>query len=389
MTRPTCRQPAGFSMIELLIALAIGIIGSLLMMQIFGQSEGGRRALGALSDSQSNGVIARFTIEREMQQAGLGVVDTKILGCKVRSSGSFNGKLLSPVAIIPAGADAASADNVWSVPPGDAGSDIITVLIGSGAVMPEGTPLVSGNTGNDYPTENTYGLNEGDRIVVGDGSQDCTMGKVTKADPASGTVTLDWGGGLSYSGGAKVFSLGSSARALVYAVRGGRLTVCDFFKSDCANAGQVTVETVWVPVASDVVALVAQYGWDTSAPPDMIADAFCKARLTAAAAACPGIDVGSPGAGNSGLAQGRRACDWTRVPVVRFAVVTRSGQYEKEEVSPATIKLWPDSAVVPTTTGPSFSPTATDPDGRHYRYRVTYSQAALRNVIWAKANPSC
>ena len=64
---------------------------------------------------------------------------------------------------------------------------------------------------------------------------------------------------------------------------------------------------------------------------------------------------------------------------VRVAVVARSGLYEKEEVSPATIRLWEDSAAAPTTIGPVWTLTA---DDRHYRYKVFQTVVPLRNLIW-------
>jgi type IV pilus assembly protein PilW len=387
MIVPKFRASKGFSIIELMVAMAIGLIGSLIMMQIFAESEGGRRAIGALSDSQSNGVVGMFAVERDLQQAGLGMLDLKVLGCRVRSSGAFNNKmLLSPVAIIPDGAAASSSANHWQIPLGDAGSDMIAIAYGSTAIMVEGSPVVAAPTGNVFPVENTYGLKLGDRIVVADGSKDCTMALINGADTLAGNITLDFNAGISYDASASAFSLGGNARIVVYAVRNGRLTACDFLVSDCSDAGSLGDSTVWAPVANDVVALSAQYGWDTSATPDMVADAYCKSRL-APGNACPASDTGSPAAGNGSLSQAQRACDWARIPVIRLAVVTRSGQYEKEEVSPASIKLWPDSATAPTTTGPIYTPPGAD--GRHFRYRVLHSQVALRNLIWSGAKSSC
>ena len=73
------------------------------------------------------------------------------------------------------------------------------------------------------------------------------------------------------------------------------------------------------------------------------------------------------------------AADWATILALRIGVVSRSGLYEKTEVSPATIKLWPDSAVAPTTTGPVWTLTA---DERHYRYKVFQTVVPIRNMIW-------
>jgi type IV pilus assembly protein PilW len=71
--------------------------------------------------------------------------------------------------------------------------------------------------------------------------------------------------------------------------------------------------------------------------------------------------------------------EWNAVLAIRVAVVARSGLYEKDEVSPATIRLWEDSLNPPTTTGPVWTLTS---DERHYRYKVFNTVIPLRNMIW-------
>ena len=71
--------------------------------------------------------------------------------------------------------------------------------------------------------------------------------------------------------------------------------------------------------------------------------------------------------------------EWAAVLALRIAVVSRSSLYEKDPVSPATIRLWDDSAASPTTTGPVWTLTA---DERHYRYKVFQTVIPLRNMIW-------
>jgi len=208
---------------------------------------------------------------------------------------------------------------------------------------------------------------------------------LTATDLANSMATLNYDAGIPYSQAAGIYNLGPSniagkaPRFVVYAVRQGVLTACDFFANggtDCTSAGSVEDPNVWTPVMDDVVALRAQYGWETSATPNGIIDAFCKSRL-GAGGACPPADTGSPApTKGAGLTPAQQACDWTRITAIRFAIVTRSGQYEKADVSPASIKLWPDSATAPTTTGPVYQV----PD-RHYRYRVFESSVALRSTI--------
>lgn len=376
---------AGFSLIELLVAIVIGLLGSLAIMQIFVGSEAGKRAAGSLVDSQSGGLVALFAIERDLQQAGLGFTNLAALGCNVRSSGAFNSKPLQPVTIIPAGAAISAASNLWGIPPGDAGSDMIAVAYGDASAMVEGAlvSVAAAPAATTYRLSSIWGINVSDYLLLAEAGQDCTLTRAVATDAVNSDLTVDHGGAVAYSTSGFAMHLGRAPQLVVYAVRNGALTRCDFLASNCSNAAQVGDTTVWVPVANDVVALVAQYGVDTGAPVDLAADAYCKSRLVVAGA-CPDPDTGATAPGNLTLAQPARACDWARIPIVQLALVTRSGQFEKEEVSPATLTLWPTSAVAPTTTGPVWMV----PD-RHYRYSVTRGATALRNAIWMGAQSSC
>ncbi|MBI4998113.1 MAG: PilW family protein [Rhodocyclales bacterium] len=370
----------GFSIVELLVGMVIALLATIVIMQVLTNSEAGRRATGGLTDSQTSGLLGLFAIERDLQQAGYGLAGLPSLGCSIRAGGDLDGRLLNPAAIIPDGAAPGSPENPWGIPPGDAGSDIIVVAYGNPTTSSEGSLLTNTATASPYRIDSILGLSIGEYLLIAESGANCTLGRVTATNAVDSSVTLDFGAGVNYTlQSARAYSLGRAPRFVAYAVRNGSLTVCDFLANDCGDAGSANDGDVWVPVASDVVAVVAQYGWDTTAIPDKAVDSYCKGRLTPAAAACPAGDDGSPAAGNSGLAQGLRACDWNRVLAIRVAVVSRSGQYEKDEVSPATIKLWQDSAAVPATTGPEYTP-----DDRHYRYRVANTTVALRNLLWMK-----
>lgn len=372
-------------MVELLVGMVIALVGTLAIMQVYTVSESSRRATSNMADSQSNGLIGLFSIERDLQQAGAGFNNTRALGCTISASAApasnLNGRTLVPAAIVPAGAAAGSADNVWGIPAGDAGSDMILAAYGSSGAMLEGTPLSAATATTTYRLTSIMGIGLNDYLLIGQSGVGCALGQVTAAVTGSKDVTVNTAA-IGYGTSAYAFHLGSAPRFVAYAVRNGTLTMCDFMLADCTGSASDT--TVWRPIVNDVVAIVAQYGWDTSSPADMVIDTFCKSRLTSGAAACPGADTGMPAAGNTTLTQAQRACDWSRTPAIRLALVTRSSQYEKTEVSPASITLWPASGTTPTTNGATY----TVPD-RHYRYKVAYTTVALRNLKWMGAQSSC
>ncbi|MCX8087290.1 MAG: PilW family protein [Rhodocyclaceae bacterium] len=380
----------GFTIIELLVALVIGLIGSLAIMQIYVGSEAGKRATGSLAEAQGGGMVALYAIERELQQAGLGFMHLAALGCRLQSDTSvikLDNVPLQPVTIIPAGATQTDSANLWGIPPGDANSDMIAIAAGDASAMVEGTitTIAAASGATTYRLSSVLGLANGDWLLLSEAGKDCTLTRVESTN-IDGDVTVTYGGVSDYAANSRVLHLGRAPTLVVYAVRNGTLTRCDFLASDCTDAGQVNNTTVWVPVANDVVAIAAQYGFDTSATADMTVENYCKSRVPPGGQ-CPATDDGMAAPGMLSATQPARACDWARVPIVQLALVSRSGQYEKEEVSPASIKLWPDNtndAVPPTTRGPVWNV----PD-RHYRYRVARTAVALRNVIWMGAQSTC
>lgn len=66
-------QQTGFSLIELLVGLVIGLFATLAIMQVFSVFEGQKRTTSGSADAQTNGVIALMTLQRSVQMAGYGL----------------------------------------------------------------------------------------------------------------------------------------------------------------------------------------------------------------------------------------------------------------------------------------------------------------------------
>jgi hypothetical protein len=69
--------------------------------------------------------------------------------------------------------------------------------------------------------------------------------------------------------------------------------------------------------------------------------------------------------------------DWFSLRTVRIVLIARVGQYEKEEVSPASYTFWgsPDPHGQPVTY-------IVPPDDRHYRHQAIELVIPLRNMFW-------
>lgn len=389
---PLPKRERGLSLVELMIGLTISMIAILIMQQMVVFFDAQKRGSSGGADAQNTGMIAMHTLESDIRQAGYGLTSLETLYCTMQSSRSFNGRRLIPMMIIPDGMARTSASNPLSIPPGDAGSDIIAVTYGHTIATPEGVPIsdTPGTSKLIYQFgKNVTGFNVGDYVLAGQIGQNCTVAQVSNVDSNTRQITVDnsFTGATYAANAANVFNLGARGMTMrVYAIRNGNLTTCDFWTSDCsADLGSMTpaaINALWVPIASNVVGLRAQYGWDTSATADMQVDAYCRSHLTAAVSTCPDPD----GSYATPATTPDSACDWTRILTLRLALVSRSADKNPGtiNVSDAAIKLWPDDTTGPATTGPSFAV----PD-RQYRYKVFQSTVPLRNVIWLGAQSSC
>lgn len=64
---------SGFSLIEVLVGMVIGLIGVLVMFQLLTVSQAQRRTTSSSGDAQQNGMIALYLLEHDVRQAGYGI----------------------------------------------------------------------------------------------------------------------------------------------------------------------------------------------------------------------------------------------------------------------------------------------------------------------------
>jgi type IV pilus assembly protein PilW len=62
----------GFSLVELMVGLVIGLLATLAVMQTLSSFEGNKRSTVGTTDAQTNGNIALYLVQRELQFAGYG-----------------------------------------------------------------------------------------------------------------------------------------------------------------------------------------------------------------------------------------------------------------------------------------------------------------------------
>lgn len=343
----------GFSLVEVLVALVIGMIGILVMMQVFSLSEGQKRSTTGASDAQSSGAMALYMLQRDIRQAGYGVSTRNMLGCPlvVPTRASPPLSQLAPVIINPPTDD---------VPAGDANTDTLLVIYGSGAGAPEGDAIVAVNA-SQIGVQGSAHYSVGDFVIAAPNAplDGCSLTLASVASKENTNVQVASSGAIE---GGRLFNLGPTPRILAYAVRRGALTVCDYMAANCGAACTATDGTCsanWVPIANNVVSFRAQYGhastalsgvdtWDQATPP----------------LSTPTKDAHS--------------CLWARTSAIRLAIVTRNNQPDRDVVT-AVDPTWDGSAAAP------VNLSGTRVDWQNYRYRVQETTVPIRNVPWMES----
>lgn len=395
------RREAGLSLVELMVGMAIGLVAVLIMAQTVTFFEGQKRGTSGGADAQNTGMLATYTVESDIKQAGYGLTSLGAIHCTLDTAmANLNGRRLVPLMVVPDGLARGDAKNILAIPPGDGGSDALAVIYSNTGTTPEGVAMAAITGGNTYQfSKNVTGFNVNDYVLVSEAGQPCTLGQITGVNAAARQIVLNHSTSATYTvNNARLVNLGPAGLVVhVYAIRNSNLTVCDGWANDCSTdlstKTRAEIDALWVPIAANISGFRAQYGWDISGTPDMTVDAYCRSRPkadgaawstvtnSASSPACPSVDDGST--------VPNVACDWSRIATLRFALVARSAEAASEsmDVTPATITLWPNadaSSGGPTSVGPVFSVPS-----RRYRYKLFQSTVPVRNVIWLGAQSSC
>ena len=154
------RLQAGLSLVEILVAMVISLIATLVIFQTFAVSEGVRRTSTSGGDAQQNGALALYSITRELRLAGFGINNADLLGCNVvaydvqHSPPDIPAYTLAPALITPA---AAATD-----------SDSLTINYGSANLLSNPAQLMQDMASGTsiVRVSNRYGYSPADVVLV-------------------------------------------------------------------------------------------------------------------------------------------------------------------------------------------------------------------------------
>lgn len=382
----------GVTLIELMVAVIIGLVVTLAVTSLLIFSESSKRTTTATNDMGQTGAYAAYVLDRAVRGAGSGFTQSWSLagafGCRLNATLPGTPNLprgtAFPAPFATAFLGGASGSANLRVAPvligksqSDAGSDVLVVMGGtaSSGDVPR-LILSSGKSNNILRLDSTTGLAEGDLgLVSASGTTDCLLEQVhasTAFADTSGNDALPLGGTyytasgsttslatLAASGSAYFTPLGNvnagNTQFQMFGVGSNNtLYSYDLLMSNGTDASQA--------IADGVAEMHALYGLDTNA--DGVLDTW--------------VDPGAAGYDIATLmATPAKA---RQVVAVRIALVLRSANYEKENAngelpSPASLTLFKDLATSLQQTI-SFSTSE-----QHFRHRVVESTIPLRNVL--------
>lgn len=413
---------AGFSLVEMLVALVIGLVATLVIMQVFSISESRKRTSTGGADAQTNAAVTLYLLERDIRQAGyglspntedfvpiytappVGVLTSGILAqcANVRAYKStrattanfiYGQSTFAPLVINPPG-----------YPAGDANTDVILVTYtGTSGMIGNGIPITQDGTtsqaSGDVPdyvvVTSRAGFNQGDMTLAvppANSGLDCTIGEITGLPVAAEPTGSQCAPGITgitntinhnnvsylsfYTGCGTVSATWNQPGAGVSYAAGSKLynlgPVGAFVSRVYAvRNGNLTMCDL---TANDCTAAVAN-------PPDGSVWTPIAAGVVGLRAQY-GKDNNFDGVIDQWDATRPTGVGHAQVVAVRMAVVTRSNQYEKAADFTASAPVWTKDAS--NTSDITIDLSASGADWKRYRYKVVQSIVPLRNMIWGQ-----
>ena len=388
MKPPTMRCRAdGFSMVELLVSIVIGLLALGFATRLVVRGEVSKQAALGGSDAMQNGVLALFSMERELNQAGWSMNDPLIVGCDTvfadtsayaMLTAARGGATVTPLAAVVIESNGGAPDRV-SINSGTSMSNTgMARLSGdyaAGAALDiDRAPY--GFTGTDTA------LAGGDVIVVAPeaaGASKCVLaqvsGTVAPGTPngqnriliaADANNRFNTGGlGIAFpSLQARLFNLGpaSSLSFHTWSVDRG------FLQLRASNLSGAMAAPA--PVTDNIVSLKAQYGFDRRG------GAQFTPELGMQVTTWSGVMLDADNDGVIGSAG-----DYQRIAAARIAVVARSRAPERANASGACAAT-PNLPTVFGNLSVTVAVSGDTVDWHCYRYRVFETIVPIRNSAW-------
>lgn len=380
------RTTAGFTLVELLVAMLIGLITVVVIGQVMAVTEERKRSITSGSDTTINGALSLFTVERDVKSSGYGLTTVlSALGCDIHmqyAGGPVQTLTMSPISIVDGPSGAPDSIRVLA-------SDKVGISLPTRVTVDH--PAMAAN----FFVESDVGIQAGDMMVAVPESPSaanwCSLFQVTNTGGGGGgggqgqnqvlhnSGQSDW----NQPGGQTIFPA-SGYPAGSYLVNLGRLLDHTYdISNNSLRLTQFNSTSSTSPsreIFSQIVQMQAVYGKDTNND--------CK------------VDTWE-------VSQPTSPVQWQQLRAVRIALVARSQIPEKDVVTlnetdvnaarrcntanpNPSIACWrpnPDLAA----SGVAINLDATATNWQNYRYRVFEVTVPVRNLVWLQktGNSAC
>lgn len=368
----------GFTLVEIMVAMVIGLIAMVVIMQVFNLSESRKRSTTGGGDAQANGAVSFFMIERDVKMAGWGLDTSAYRNCTTVKS-YCNGS-----ASCGGGTGAIAGLSFSSVQITDGANgapDTVTAQFFSNPAQETyRVPAVSSlkNTfaspADELTVTSVAGCSAGDLVLIEEpfdspNAGQCSLIQATTVTPATLKMQHDTTGPFNPPAAEQLAAnwANHTAKSSVACIK--KPVDGPFFKRtysvDSVQRALIRSDNSTNPVQTnevvtpEIVDLQAQYGIANVNSQDI--NAWVDATNTWV----------SPG-----------MVDIKRIKAIRIAIVARSAQYEKPAKGAACIST-SDAMASKWSTWAVFKTAAYPADWHCYQYKSFETIIPLRNVIWS------
>lgn len=354
------RGSRGFSLVEIMVGLVIGLIAVLVIQRAFATFEAQKRSTSTGAEAQQNALVSLYTVERDIRQAGYGI-PLNLLNCPTNIWNPLTSSPF-PFSLVPA-----------TITANLNGTHSINIIYSTASTVSGSTNIVRPMpvSSNVFKIANPFVYVPGNFVMVYEPGKSCAILQVSSINPTNcqgsacnlltnstpqfpynpsgGNNALIFPPG-GYSTGATITNLGTFAN-VTYSIDGAtnRLIHTD------------NITGTRNEIADNIADLRAQYGYDLNNN-NIIEPAE---YLEPAGLPVPPV--------------------WDRVLSVRIAVMARSNLAERLDATAGFTCT--TTMIAPSTPWLAAFAMRNDPSGtpwQCYRYRIYETIVPLRNIIWTK-----
>ena len=348
----------GFSLIEIMVGVVIGMIAMLVIYQVFAAAEGIKRNTTSAGDAQQNGLLASFMLGVELSNASNGVAMSwqKLKSCPFTASAATT---LRPIPILITDGGGPTLPDQF----------VVNYSVSNLAIAPAPFKAASGSNA-DYVIHAPIGFKQGDIVVAilpaSEGAGTCAVSSVTavSSPPTSGAPEPDAAGlngqvtishtnaPFAFSDDSYLLNMGpaSNTQRVRYSVNTGTLYSTSLWDANGAPRDPLLPN----PIASNIVNMKLLYGIDNNG--DGTLDTWVPATGAWSAANVLAADTNT----------------LRKIKAVRLGIIVRGEQWDRDAPD-VTAHLFDDA--IP------FSQTFVA-SGGNYRYRWYETIIPMRNPVW-------